>query len=163
MEVHEDVIKKLICDQVLNNNVPDHIKDYVSNLMLKSGESYINLILHLVINQPQPLILNEQDFILYKIKKDWKIKDLGELDVLLDKGYAFKLNNETLFLGKIKDSSGYGAFCSYDTTFSVESYGVSDDLKLKIRDNQVDYIDILPVNSIISSLLYSNMQKLEER
>ena len=163
MDVHEDVIKKLICDQVLNNNVPDHIKDYVSRSMLKSGESYINLILHLVINQPQPLILNEQDFILYKIKKDWKIKDLGDLDVLLDKGYAFKLNNETLFLGKIKDSSGYGAYCSYDTSFNVESYGVCDDLKLKIRDNQVDYIDILPVNSIISSLLYSNMQKLEER
>ena len=45
MDVHQNVISKIICDQVLNSNMPDHIKQHVSKLMMKNGESYINLIL----------------------------------------------------------------------------------------------------------------------
>lgn len=163
MDVHQNVISKIICDQVLNSNMPDHIKQHVSKLMMKNGESYINLILHLVVNQPNPFIIKQNDFVLYKITKDWKKKELGDEDILFDKGYSFKVDNETVYLGKVKDSSGYGTFCSYDTSFNLESYGVTDDLKLKLGESQIDYIDILPINSVISSLLYSNIEKLNSR
>lgn len=163
MELHDRVISKLICDQVLNSNMPDHIKKHVSEMMIKNGESYINLILHLTINKPESFLFNQNDYVLYKIKKDWKAKELGDLDVLIDKGYTYIVNHERVYLGRIKDSTAYGDFSPYDTSFNLETYGINDDLELKLGESQVDYIDILPVLTVKSTKLLGVIEKVKPR
>ncbi len=163
MELHDKVISKLICDQVLNSNMPDHIKKHVSEMMIKNGESYINLILHLTINKPESFLFNQNDYVLYKIKKDWKSKELSDIDGLKGKGGKKIGNHERVYVGRIKDSTSYGDFSPYDTSFNLETYGINDDLKLKLGESQVDYIDILPVSTVKSTKLLGLIEKLKPR
>ena len=163
MELHNKVVSKLICDQVLNSNMPDHIKSHVAAMMIKHGESYINLILHLTINKPNTFLFRQNDYVLYKIKKDWKAKELGDLDALIDKGYTYIVNHEPLYLGRVKDSTSYGDFFSYDTSFNLETYGIDDDLKLKMGESIVDYIDILPISTVKSTKLLGVIDKVKPR
>ena len=65
--------------------------------------------------------------------------------------------------GKVKDSTSYGDFFSYDTNFNLETYGIDDDLKLKIGESIVDYIDILPISTVKSTKLLGVIDKVKPR
>jgi hypothetical protein len=162
MELHRDVVRKIICDQVLNNNIPDHIKEKIAGCMTKWNET-LDVIIYLAITQPKILTLKPNDFVLYKIERDWKVKELGELDLLIDKGLAYMIKGEPVYLGKITGSGGYGEFNHHDSTFKLQSYGVTADLEIKTEDNTVSYVDIMSINEIKSTKLIGVMQAISSR
>jgi hypothetical protein len=162
MELHKDVISKIICDQVLNDKIPDHVKQKIAGCMSSWGET-LDVIIYLALKQPDTLVLRPNDFVLYKLQKDWRTKELGELDLLLDKGLAYVVNGETVYLGKITGSGGYGEFNHHDSTFKLQSYGVTDDLDIKTQDNTVSYIDIMSIHTVKSTKLIGIMNTILKR
>ena len=148
MEINNKLISELLSQHVINKDLSDDVKSFITNSMLAWSDAQINTFLHLSIKNPKVHLYNQYDFILYKIYKDWRIKELGDHDVLYDKGLCYKHNQEYLYLGQIDDTASYGDFSKYACSYKVKCFNVDADLKMSSTFNTIDYLDILPISTI---------------
>ena len=110
----------------------------------------VNAIVEAAISTASPILLEKGDMVLYRQVSQWKCKELGSLDALIDAKLAIKIDKNLdptvepgiLYLGKVLDSTSYGDFHSYACKYEIETYGLTDDLKRTIDKTDVEYTDI---------------------
>tara|TARA_Y100001951_G_scaffold102331_1_gene108822 strand:- start:259 stop:801 length:543 start_codon:yes stop_codon:yes gene_type:complete len=91
-------------------------------------------------------IISVGDLVYASIDKEWVKKDLGDIDVLLDKGNAFELNGSIYYLGIITGDSTYGEYSSYSVEKKITFSGVDDNLKTKEVKETISILNIIPAD-----------------
>ena len=91
-------------------------------------------------------IINEGDFVYASIDKDWIKRDLGDQDVLLDKGKAFELKGTMYYIGIVTGDATYGDYSPYSVEKKVTFNGVDDDLKDKKVTETISILNIIPAD-----------------
>tara|TARA_R100000152_G_C6733375_1_gene157789 strand:- start:108 stop:596 length:489 start_codon:yes stop_codon:yes gene_type:complete len=160
MEVNKRLVVKLLCDQVLSKDIPVHTRNFLANLIIASGNNLSDVITTLAIDGIEPPILQQGMYVLY-LPKGYKKKELGDSDILIDKGYAYYVDKQLFGLGKIIDTSGYGDFTPYSTEFNLETYGINSDLEVIKGTNSVELLNIISINNIKSTKLVRVIESLE--
>ena len=163
MEINNKLISELLSQHVINKDLSDDVKSFITNSMLAWSDAQINTFLHLSIKNPKVHLYNQYDYVLYKIHKDWRIKELGDHDVLYDKGLCYKYNHGYLYLGQIDDTASYGDYSKYACSYKLKCFNVDTDLKMGTTFNTIDYLDILPISTIKSTKLISVIESIENR
>ena len=91
-------------------------------------------------------IINKGDVVYASIDKEWIRKDLGDQDVLLDKGKAFEVNGSIYYIGIVTDDATYGDYSPYSVEKKITFNGVNDNLKDKKVTETISILNIIPAD-----------------
>tara|TARA_R100000278_G_scaffold106339_1_gene82889 strand:- start:3920 stop:4441 length:522 start_codon:yes stop_codon:yes gene_type:complete len=91
-------------------------------------------------------IINEGDIVYASVDKDWIKRDLGDQDVLLDKGKAFELDGTMYYIGIVTGDATYGDYSPYSVEKKITFNGVDDNLKDKKVTETISILNIIPAD-----------------
>ena len=145
-------MKKELTAKLIELHVIDNRARYVDNKFISkvlaehlSAEVAESIIQMATFGHNIPII-NVGDLVYASVDKEWIKKDLGDQDVLLDKGNAFELNGSMFYLGVITGDTTYGEYTPYSVEKKITFSGVDDNLKDKKVKETISILNIIPAD-----------------
>ena len=141
----KELTAKLIELHIVDNEYVDN--KFISKVLAEhlSAEVAETIIQISAFGKEMPII-SVGDLVYASVDKDWIKKDLGDIDVLLDKGNAFELNGSMYFLGIITGDTTYGDYSPYSVEKKITFSGVDDNLKTKEVKESISILNIIPAD-----------------
>jgi len=141
----KELTAKLIELHIVDNEYVDN--KFISKVLAEhlSAEVAETIIQISAFGKEMPII-SVGDLVYASVDKDWIKKDLGDIDVLLDKGNAFELNGSMYYLGIITGDTTYGEYSPYSVEKKITFSGVDDNLKTKEVKESISILNIIPAD-----------------
>ena len=141
----KELTAKLIELHIVDNEYVDN--KFISKVLAEhlSAEVAETIIQISAFGKEMPII-SVGDLVYASVDKEWIKKDLGDIDVLLDKGNAFELNGSMYFLGIITGDTTYGDYSPYSVEKKITFSGVDDNLKTKEVKESISILNIIPAD-----------------
>ena len=142
----KELTAKLIELHIVDNEYVDN--KFISKVLAEhlSAEVAETIIQISAFGKEMPII-SVGDLVYASVDKEWIKKDLGDIDVLLDKGNAFELNGSMYFLGIITGDTTYGEYSPYSVEKKITFSGVDDNLKTKEVKESISILNIIPADT----------------
>lgn len=142
----KELTAKLIELHIVDNEYVDN--KFISKVLAEhlSAEVAETIIQISAFGKEMPII-SVGDLVYASVDKEWIKKDLGDIDVLLDKGNAFELNGSMYFLGIITGDTTYGDYSPYSVEKKITFSGVDDNLKTKEVKESISILNIIPADT----------------
>ena len=142
----KELTAKLIELHIVDNEYVDN--KFISKVLAEhlSAEVAETIIQISAFGKEMPII-SVGDLVYASVDKEWIKKDLGDIDVLLDKGNAFELNGSMYFLGIITGDTTYGNYSPYSVEKKITFSGVDDNLKTKEVKESISILNIIPADT----------------
>ena len=143
--MNKNLLAKLIDKHVLSDELTDKQKLFISaNLATVLSEDAALLLIHLTFNKGDIPIVNEGEVIFAHISTSYKLKDLGDIDRLIESGMAFHHDHKYYHIGVVTGCDSYGDYNHFATNKRIKFYGLDDDFKIKTTEDSVSHTDIIP-------------------
>ena len=141
----KELTAKLIELHIVDNEYVDN--KFISKVLAEhlSAEVAETIIQISAFGKEMPII-SVGDLVYASVDKEWIKKDLGDIDVLVDKGNAFELNGSMYFLGIITGDTTYGDYSPYSVEKKITFSGVDDNLKTKEVKESISILNIIPAD-----------------
>ena len=119
--MNKNLLAKLIEEHVLSDKLTDEQKLFIAaNLATVLSEDAALLLVHLTFTRGNIPIVNEGEVVFAPIHVSYKVKDLGEVDRLLESGMVFYHDNKYYYMGVVIGCDSYGDYNHFATNKRIK-------------------------------------------
>jgi len=143
-DLSDKLVKKLFIEKVLNNDYNKDTQDFVAGIIMKNlTDGEVDVLLSLIVDDRKPDIFFNKQFVLVSGLSSWKISELGEQDLLLDKQFYYRGG---LYLGQIIGDGSYSEdYNQYSCKKDVKVFGVNENNDTIAIKESVKHTDLYKI------------------
>tara|TARA_Y100001938_G_C8051698_1_gene412163 strand:- start:967 stop:1452 length:486 start_codon:yes stop_codon:yes gene_type:complete len=143
-DLSNKLVKKLFIEKVLNNDYNKETQDFVAGIIMKNlTDGEVDVLLSLIVDDRKPDIFFNKQFVLVSGLSSWKITELGEQDLLLDKQFYYRGG---LYLGQIIGDGSYSEdYNQYSCKKDVKVFGVNENNDTIAIKESVKHTDLYKI------------------
>ncbi len=147
-KMNKELLSKLTDKFLLSYKISEDKKNYIaSSIATAMSEDATLTLIHLALRDQQIPHVNVGDVVYAHIQANYRVKDLGDPDRLIEAGMAFTFNNVLYYIGVVTGCDSYGDYNPYSINKKIQFYGLNDDMEYKTTNESVSHADIIPTNS----------------
>ena len=149
--IPKDIMVKLLKGYMLNSKLSKECIEFLSKTIIETHTEeeismYVSICINNIMDKINPSVFNEKDYVRIHGSNlsSWKIKDMGNKDLLIDAGiYDLKTNTYLGYIEGIKYKDDYNL---YYPTKNVALFQIDKDLKITITTEDFTHDKLIAVN-----------------
>ena len=147
-KMNKELLSKLTDTFLLSDKISEDKKNYIAGCIATAmSEDATLTLIHLALRDQKIPHVNVGDVVYAHIQANYRVKELGDPDRLIEAGMAFMFNNVLYYIGVVTGCDSYGDYNPYSINKKIKIYGLNDDMEYKITDESVSHADIIPTDS----------------